>query len=83
MILVCFSVLLVVGALIGGGLLRALLPILKDSPVLMRANYRGESVPLAGGIPIAMTLLIGFGVIRFVKTEGITNPSWPVCAQAV
>ena len=66
MILVCFSVLLVVGALIGGGLLRALLPILKDSPVLMRANYRGESVPLAGGIPIAMTLLIGFGVLQIL-----------------
>ncbi len=64
MIVVCFAVLLSVGAVIGGGLLRALLPILKDSPVLMRANYRGESVPLAGGIPIAATLLLGFGVLQ-------------------
>lgn len=64
MIVVCFAGLLVVGALIGGGLLRALLPVLKDSPVLMRANYRGENVPLAGGIPIAATLLIGFSVLQ-------------------
>ena len=66
MIFLLFLVLLLVGALIGGGLLGALLPILKDSPVLMRANYRGESVPLAGGIPIAATLLIGFCLLQIL-----------------
>jgi hypothetical protein len=66
MIFLLFLVLLLVGALIGGVLLGALLPILKDSPVLMRANYRGESVPLAGGIPIAATLLIGFCLLQIL-----------------
>jgi UDP-N-acetylmuramyl pentapeptide phosphotransferase/UDP-N-acetylglucosamine-1-phosphate transferase len=73
---------LVVGFLVGRLLLLGLLPVL-SSPILERKNYRGQTLPTAGGIVIVVTVVAIEGVRVLAHALGVGDVTTNVARHAV
>ena len=62
------AVLLIIGAGSGWGVLRALLPMVNDAGTMTRTNYRGQAIPVVGGIPMLAVTVAGLCAIKFLRS---------------
>lgn len=58
-----------VGALLAGGLWVAMSPVFSH-PTLARANYRGRSLPTAGGLVVVLAVLLAVALVGFDSVAG-------------
>ena len=58
--------LLVSGAAIGSFVLSAFTPMVIEAGTMSRENYRGERIPVVGGIPVLGVTVLGLAVIEFL-----------------
>ena len=60
------AILMIIGAVSGWAVLCAFLPMVNEAGTMTRTNYRGQVLPVVGGIPLLVVTAAGLAAINFL-----------------